>query len=383
MADRGLVIDPAAGPAPDVSAPSWVVADATTGKVLAARDPHGRARPASTQKVLLALTMLPRLDPHGTYTADHDDEAVEGTRVGMVATQTYQLDDLWYAVFLRSGNDAADGIAKAGGGGDLFKAVTLMQAEARRVQAYDTTVVNPNGLDADGQYSSAYDLALFGRAALQRADLRRYAGTIFWQFPGNETKTGTPKTSKPFQIHTENRLLGRYPGAIGLKPGYTTLAQNTLIAAAERNGTTIVATLMDDSHGQITPDAEALLEWGFNHDGSAPAVGTLVEPSAPAYSQSFPSSTPQGGTPPLSTPPSSTPPPNMSAPTTGVVNYTTTTAAHPMQPVGLHGLPLGPGMLRRHLPETVGSVVGLGLFLTVVSLRLRVRRRYRSRGAYR
>jgi D-alanyl-D-alanine carboxypeptidase (penicillin-binding protein 5/6) len=356
MAETGTVVDPAAGPPPDVSAPAWVLADAKTGQVLAARDPHGRARPASTQKTLLALTMLPRLDPNSTYTADHNDESVEGTRVGMVANQAYKIDDLWYAVFLRSGNDAADGIAKAGGGGDLSKAVTLMQDEAARLQAYDTTVVNPNGLDADGQYSSAYDLALFGRAALKRADVRRYAGTITWMFPGNETKTATAKNSKPFQIHTENRLLGNYPGAIGLKPGYTTLAQNTLIAVAERNGTTIIATLVDDSHGQITPDAQTLLDWGFAHDGSAPAVGALVNPTSLGY----------GETPPPTTPPTAA-----------------AKAEHSSTGPLLDLKFLHMGALRQHWPEASGTAFMLALVATVVSLRVRVRRRFRRHGAFR
>jgi D-alanyl-D-alanine carboxypeptidase (penicillin-binding protein 5/6) len=351
LGQPGVIVDPAAGGAPNVAAPSWVIADATTGKVLAARDPHGRARPASTQKVLLALTLLPRLDPNGTYTADHDDEAVEGTRVGMVANETYQNDDLWYAVFLRSGNDAADGLAKEAGGGDLNKAVTLMQAEALRLQAYDTTVVNPSGLDADGQYSSAYDLALWGRAAIQRADVRKYAGTITWEFPGNTTKTATDKNSHPFQIHTENRLLGSYPGAIGLKPGYTTLAQNTLIAVAVRNGTTLIATLMDDGRGMVSSDAEALLDWGFAHDGNTPPVGQLVDPTGPAYGQ-----TPT----PVATP---------VAAGTGKGDS--------------GGLSINLAPLDRHWPEILGGAAGLALLSTLVSLRLRVRRRFRRHGAFR
>jgi D-alanyl-D-alanine carboxypeptidase (penicillin-binding protein 5/6) len=352
LGQTGVIVDPAAGGAPNVSAPSWVIADATTGKILAARDPHGRARPASTQKVLLALSLLPRLDPNGAYTADHDDEAVEGTRVGMVANETYKNDDLWYAVFLRSGNDAADGLAKEAGGGDLSKAVTMMQAEAQRLQADDTTVVNPSGLDADGQYSSAYDLALWGRAAMQRPDIRKYAGTITWEFPGNTTKTATDKNSHPFQIHTEDRLLGSYPGAIGLKPGYTTLAQNTLISVAVRNGTTLIATLMDDGRGTTTLDAETLLDWGFAHDGNAPPVGVLVDPTSLAYGQ--------------------TPPPVVAS------TAPSDTGKHDSAGPSIDLTPL-----TKHWPEVAGSGLGVGLLLTLISLRLRVRRRYRRHGALR
>jgi D-alanyl-D-alanine carboxypeptidase (penicillin-binding protein 5/6) len=244
--------------------------------VLAAYDPHRPARPASTQKTLLALTMAPRLDPASTYTADVADTEVDGTRVGLVAGQTYTLDDIWYGLFLRSGNDAANAIAKAGADGDVAKAVRMMQAEAYRLRANDTTVRNPSGLDADGQFSSAYDLALWGRAALGRGDLRHWFGTLRHDFPGDHTATGTKQTRKSFAMYTQNRLINRYPGAIGVKAGYTTLAHNTLIAAATRDGHTVLATLMT-APSDVAGQAKILLDWGFAHL-NAPPVGQLVPP---------------------------------------------------------------------------------------------------------
>lgn len=281
MGEGGLVVDPGAAPLPAVNAASWLVADAEEGKVLAAYDPHGRRRPASTLKTLLALTMAPRLDANGTYTAQPDDELVEGTRVGMLSTQTYSIRDLWYGLFLRSGNDVANGMAKAGGDGTVETGVRMMQAEARRLQALDTTVVNPSGLDADGQYASAYDLGLWGRAALARGDLRHYMGTLRHQFPGNHTRTGTAQTRKPFWMYTQNNLIGKYDGALGVKNGYTTYARNTLIAAAERDGRTILVTLMGVP-GLIADEAAKLLDWGFATSVDAPAVGMLVDPISTA-----------------------------------------------------------------------------------------------------
>ncbi|MGQ0842548.1 MAG: D-alanyl-D-alanine carboxypeptidase family protein, partial [Sporichthyaceae bacterium] len=278
MTERGLVFGPGATGIPGTTAASWVVADADTGAVLAAKNPHGKYRPASTLKTLLALTMAPRLDPNSTVVADKSDENQEGTRVGMISPQAYKVDDLWYGLLLRSGNDVANALARAGGG-TVERGIRMMQAEARRLQALDTTVVNPSGLDADGQFASAYDLALWGRAALERRDLRHYVSQLRHQFPGNQTKTATKQTAKPFWVYTENRLiLQGFEGAIGVKTGYTTLAQNTLIAAAERNGRTIIATLMYTPFGQITKEAGALLNWGFNAVGVAQPVGELVEP---------------------------------------------------------------------------------------------------------
>jgi D-alanyl-D-alanine carboxypeptidase (penicillin-binding protein 5/6) len=275
LGGHGVIANTAA--LPPVTAPAWLVADVASGNVLAARGPHDRRRPASTQKTLLALTMEPRLDPNGTYRADKADTRVEGTHVGLVAGQVYSINDLWYGLFLRSGNDAANAIAKAGASRNVGLAVSMMQDEARHLQANDTSVRNPSGLDAAGQYSSAYDLALFGRAALGRPDLRHYFGALRHSFPGNRTRTATAADSKPFWVYTQNRLiLNHYPGAIGVKSGYTSLAHNTLIAAATRNGRTIMCTLMG-TRRNIYNQAEVLLNWGFAHPNVAP-VGTLVSP---------------------------------------------------------------------------------------------------------
>jgi len=282
MAEKGLITSPGTPDLPAISAAGWVVADADTGEVLAAQNPHGGYRPASTQKTLLALTMAPRLNPSDTYVADLDDASQEGTRIGLWPGFTYRIDDLWYALLLKSGNDAATGLAKAGGG-TLENGVAMMQAEARRLQANDTTVVNPSGLDADGQFSSAYDLALWGRAALKRGDLRHYVSTIRHSFHALVVPAVTPFKDETMYAKTENRLmLQEFPGAIGVKMGYTTKAQNTMIAAAERDGRTIIATLMFTPGGRITSDAAALLNWGFAHDGSVTPVGQLVDPLSPA-----------------------------------------------------------------------------------------------------
>lgn len=271
MAGAGTIVDASAPALPWIASRSWVLADATTGAVLAARGPHERARPASTLKTLLALTMLPRMEPWDRYTAKRSDVKVVGSRVGLVTGQRYLVDDLYYALFLKSGNDAANAIAHAGSKGTLKQAVAMMQAEARRLQANDTTVVNPSGLDEPGQFSSAYDLALWGRAAIVRSDVRRWTSTRSKLFP-----TKPRGKQKQHRIYSTNRMLGAYPGAFGVKTGYTTMARNTLIAAAERNGRTLVVTLMG-SNGATAPQAGKLLDWGFANRLVRP-VGQLVNP---------------------------------------------------------------------------------------------------------
>jgi D-alanyl-D-alanine carboxypeptidase (penicillin-binding protein 5/6) len=271
LASTGLVIDaPGAKPLPKLSASSFLLADLDTGDVLAARNPHGRLRPASTLKVLTAITVLPQLDPNAVYTAQSADANAEGSRVGIVPAATYTVHQLFQGMFLVSGNDAASALANAAGG--QRQTVARMNTTAQRLGALDTTARNPSGLDATGQYTSAYDLALFARAGLARADFRDYVTTVRTEFPGKMAKQG--KTRKSFQIYTQDRLLLNYHGAIGVKTGWTTKARGTFVGAATRDGHTLIATVMHTKFSSWT-ESRALLEWGFANMGKARPVGSL------------------------------------------------------------------------------------------------------------
>jgi D-alanyl-D-alanine carboxypeptidase (penicillin-binding protein 5/6) len=266
----GVVVD---GPTPPkVLAKSWLIADADSGEILAAKNAHTRLKPASTLKTLTAVTLLPLLDKQNEYKVQWEDAAVEGSAVGIVPGATYTIDQLFYGMMLPSGNDAAHALANAAGG--KVKTVTLMKEEAKRLLAYDTTVRNPSGLDARHQVTSAYDLAIFAREGLQRADFRRYVGTITTAFPAEMPKKD--KKRKTYQIYNQNQLLiDGYRGVIGVKTGYTTLAGRTFVAAAERGGQTLIVSLM----GIVEPSdvaAERLLNWGFEKVDAVQPVGNLL-----------------------------------------------------------------------------------------------------------
>ena len=278
LATTGLVVDaPGAAPLPKVTAAAYLLADLTTGEVLAAKDPHGRLRPASTQKVLTALTLLPRLDPDTVYTAKWEDANAEGSRAGIVPDATYTVHQLFQALFLVSGNDAASALANAAGG--VPQTVAAMNQTARDLGALDTTVRNPSGLDAPGQLTSAYDLAVIARAAMARQDFRDYVTTVKAQFPGKMPRAG--KVRKTFEIFTQDRLLLNYPGAIGVKTGWTTLARGTFVGAASRGGRTLIATVLH-SKGDSWRDSAALLSWGFRNGSLARPVGSLGAAASPA-----------------------------------------------------------------------------------------------------
>jgi serine-type D-Ala-D-Ala carboxypeptidase (penicillin-binding protein 5/6) len=259
---------PGAAPPPEPLVGAWLVADAGTGAVLAARNPHQRLRPASTLKTLTALTLLPRLDPGATYTAVDADALQDGSRVGIVPGTTYSIKSLFEGLLLASGNDAAHALATAAGG--LDKTVALMNETAQELQAYDTVAANPSGLDTDIQLTSVYDLALIARAGLVRDDFRTYVGTQRSYFAGIDGSNG-------FEIQNHNKLLANYPGAIGVKTGYTSISLHSIVGAATRDGRTLIVAVLG-GQAAVWPDAAALLDWGFAQGASAAAVGTLVGP---------------------------------------------------------------------------------------------------------
>jgi len=279
MVAVGLPALPAAAgplpkPLPKLSAAAYLVADVDTGEVLAARDAHGRHRPASTLKVLTALTLLPELDPASVYTAVFEDANVDGSKVGVVPEATYTVHNLFEGMFLMSGNDAANALANAAGG--VGPTVDAMNATALELGALDTTAVNPSGLDAPGQLTSPYDLALIARAALERADFRAYATTIKSAFPGKMPKKN--KRRKTFEIYTQNKLVLNYDGAIGVKNGWTTKARGTFVGAATRGDRTLVAVVMR-TKPYAWEEARALLDWGFANAAVVSPVDTLDRPA--------------------------------------------------------------------------------------------------------
>jgi serine-type D-Ala-D-Ala carboxypeptidase (penicillin-binding protein 5/6) len=272
---------------PDVpsglSALSWLVSDATTGQVLAAKNAHRQLPPASTLKTLFADTVLPRFSRETTHKVTDSDLADIGagsSLVGIQSGQTYTVADLWRGVFLASGNDAVHVLAHMNG--SVALTVSQMQAKAKMLGADDTHVVSPDGYDEPGQVSSAYDLAVFARAGLQNADFAEYCSTKSVDFPGGYDAHGNYIAS--FGVQNTNRLLTgakgvtAYPGLIGVKNGYTTNAGNTLIAAARRDGRTLIATVMNPQSGAtnaVYTEATKLLDWGFEAAGQTTSVGTL------------------------------------------------------------------------------------------------------------
>ncbi|HVE62174.1 MAG TPA: serine hydrolase [Mycobacteriales bacterium] len=251
-----------------VSAKSWVVADLGSGEVLAARDAHGRYLPASTMKTLTAIALIPEVERGALHRARFEDVNVEGSKVGLVPGEFYRVDTLFQAMLVVSGNDAANSLATAVGG--TARALALMNATARRLQAFDTVARNPSGLDSAEQLTSAYDLALITRAGMTMPSYRTYVGTL-------RSRINAPG-GKSFEIYNHNKLLTRYAGTTGGKTGYTVQARRTFVVTAQRGGREIVVAMLRSE--TMLPDATKLLDWGFAAAGRVTPVGRLVEPLA-------------------------------------------------------------------------------------------------------
>jgi serine-type D-Ala-D-Ala carboxypeptidase (penicillin-binding protein 5/6) len=280
LAGRGVIVNYAqvsgarAGSAasvprlPGVKAAAFVIADAGTGQVLAARDPHGWYRPASTLKMLTAISLLPLLNPDGTTVATKLAASQTPNVVGLAPGHAYRISDLFTALLTISANDAAVALAQATG--TLTGGMAVINAEAHHLQADDTVAIDPNGLDASGQHTSAYDLALIARQALQQPMFLKYDETLHAKFAVSKKKTVT--------LDNQNSLLTTYPGALGGKIGWTSAAGATYIGMARRNGVTLIVTLLHCPALTEVDAAKSLLNWGFDVDGKVTPVGTLVSP---------------------------------------------------------------------------------------------------------
>jgi len=273
LGGHGIVVNyPAHGgrKLPHVPADAYVIADATTGQVLAAKNPHRHLAPASTLKILTTDTLMPVLNPDQPVVTSKFAADAEPSKVGLIQGRSYQVHDLFKALLLISANDAAIALAQATGSYD--KGVAMMNTEARHLQADETVARTPNGLPAKGQYSSAYDLALFARQALTMPQFMKIEAMQVTTFPLHARHS--------VKLWNQNLMLGSYPGDIGGKIGWTTASEATFIGWAQRGGHTLIVTIMHCIPLTEMTYAAKLLTWGFAMDGHVRPVGVLVPPLA-------------------------------------------------------------------------------------------------------
>lgn len=216
----------------EVNAEAAVVMDADSGRLLYAQNPDKRLANASTTKIMTALLTLEQPDQDRYFTVDSDAIQVEGTTMGLQPGDSVTLHQLAAGMLLPSGNDAANAAAvEIAGSEEAF--VRLMNQRAAELGLENTQYRNPSGLDAEGHYSSARDLATLAAHALENED---FADIVSKQ--EIRLAFGNPPYNR--SLYTTNKLLERYPYAIGVKTGYTDDAGLCLVTAAEKDGTRLI-----------------------------------------------------------------------------------------------------------------------------------------------
>lgn len=240
----------AAQPIPDGPAKAWLVADLDTGRVLASKDPYGTYAPASTIKVLLAMTVLDHLRPDSFARANESHTKIECSCAGLTPGQAYTTAQLVSAILMVSGNDAATMLGDMLGGQRV--AVAAMNRKAALVGARSTKASSTSGLDGPGWESvtTPHDLAVIMRAALKYPLIAQIMRSPTAPFPG--------KT-----LYNQNELLSRYPGDLGGKTGFTNLARKTYVGAAQRGNRRLVVVQMYGT-GDLYGQAMQLLDYGFS-----------------------------------------------------------------------------------------------------------------------
>ena len=240
-----LCMLPAVAEAVEVSATAAVLLDADTGQVLYEKNGDERMLIASTTKIMTALVVLEQASLDDTITVTQAHMA-EGSSMYLKPGETVRVEELLYGLLLCSGNDAALALTACAGGPEPF--VALMNEKAAALGMTRTSFANPNGLDAEGHYSTARDMAVLAAAAMEEPTFRRICSS--------RSVTIGQRT-----MENHNRLLRQVEGCIGLKTGYTKAAGRTLVSCAERCGCRLIAVTLRDSDDWA--DHAALYEYGF------------------------------------------------------------------------------------------------------------------------
>ena len=253
----GLVVTFASSAAAlTIDAAACVLIDASTGRVLYENNAHQALPPASTTKVLTALLVLESVEDLSTTVTLPDDFANVGeSGIQLEPGETQTIEDLLYALMLRSANDAAQALAIAvSGTEEAF--VKYMNDKTEELGLTDSTWQNPHGLDAEGHLTSAYDLAMITREAMKYPLFNQIIATEQWTLPW-------PSNVYDRVVYNYNQFLTLYEGADGVKTGYTDTAGNCLVASATRNGMRLIGVVLNCPNQTHYEQMELLMDYGF------------------------------------------------------------------------------------------------------------------------
>lgn len=238
---------------PGIAAKSAILVDAVSGRVLFERNAHLKMPIASTTKMMTALVVREQLEMDDTITVSPEASAVGEQEIWLDPGEELTVEQLLYALLVQSANDAAFALAECTTGSDESFA-RLMNKMAGKIGVKESHFTNPHGLDETEHYSTAYDLALIGRELLSDPVLAKMVATRVYEIPW-------PGHPAPRTCISHNELLEKYPGANGIKTGYTAEAGRCLVGSATRDGKTLIAVALNSEYRES--DVASMLDYGF------------------------------------------------------------------------------------------------------------------------
>ena len=264
---------------PEIIGTTGILIDANSGKILYNKNIDFQLEPASTTKMMTCLLALENLDMDTVVTIDAITPFTEGSRIYLLEGEEITVENLLYALMLESANDAAVALAiEIAGSVEEF--AVMMNARAKELGALNTTFLNPNGLHEEGHVTTVYDLAMIAKSAMKNEQFRTLVSTYRHVIPA------TNKQEERYMYNT-NRLIydektqvpvlgvnrpAKYDGAIGIKTGYTSHAQSCLVSGALRDGTELIAVVLQSSDAGRFGDCIAMLDYGFANYRSYKAI---------------------------------------------------------------------------------------------------------------
>ena len=237
---------------PKIEAEAAIVMEVKTGRVLYDKNAYSKRSIASTTKIMTAILAIENGNLDELVTVSKRAAAIGGSTIHLKAGEKLSLRDLLYGLMLNSGNDAAIAIAEHIGG-TVEDFAEMMNKKARELGAKNTNFKTPHGLDTPGHYSTAYDMALLTRYALQNKVFNEIVRTQSAQIPGRS-------------LHNTNEMLDLYAGADGVKTGYTGQAGRCLVTSATRNGFRVISVVLNcPSRTSRANSSKKILDYAFDN----------------------------------------------------------------------------------------------------------------------
>jgi D-alanyl-D-alanine carboxypeptidase (penicillin-binding protein 5/6) len=237
---------------PVINAQAAIVMDANSGRILYSKNADQRKYIASTTKIMTAIVTLEKGNIDDVVTVSKRAASVNGSSINLREGEKLKLRELLYGLMLNSGNDAAMAIAEHIGG-DVETFVDMMNEKAKELNLLNTSFKTPHGLDRDGHYSTANELAQLTRYALLNPEFAKICKTV------STTITGR-------SLYNTNEMLGFYPGTDGVKTGYTGQAGRCLVCSVTRDGWKLISVVLGCPTRNIRADSsKKILDYSFKN----------------------------------------------------------------------------------------------------------------------